>query len=47
VGMDDSEIDALDEVPMEEAPLDEAPLDEAPIEDAPVDLEDAEHDQKA
>jgi predicted component of type VI protein secretion system len=47
VGMDDSEIDALDEVPMEEAPLDEVPLDEAPIEDAPVDLEDAEHDQKA
>ena len=42
VGMEDSEIDALDEVP-----LDEAPVEEAAVEDAPVDLEDAEHDQKA
>lgn len=47
VGMDDSEIDALDEAPLEEAPLEEAPLDEVPLEEAPVDLEDAEHDQKA
>ena len=55
VGMEDSEVDALDEVPVEEAPADEAPLDEAPLEEAPLDevpldevpLEDAEHDQKA
>jgi len=57
VGMEDSEIDALDgvnldeapaeEAPLEDAALDEVPLDEVPLEEAPVDLEDAEHDQKA
>jgi hypothetical protein len=54
VGMDDSEVDALDEVPMDAAPLEEVPLDEAPLDEVPLeeppadaDLEDAEHDHKA